>query len=1211
MTTSPEPRQALSSNTGPRLPRDRRAARRARHPGPVDLVAVLSAAASLLVLLACADAVLAAPARCVDTIARAADAYLQGRSRNLARCADRALQAGDVAAAAACASEPATAARLAALEAKLAGRIAASCGGADRTCGNGDDEPLSALGWDVASCADLGAAGCVLPITDCGAIAQCVACTVASATGIVAGSSAHDLAATADPVLRGCQRALAAASDAYLRAASRALTSCQRRVAAGTLVGPCPATPDDRFAAKLATLARQSARKICRACGGGDRGCDAATGGLPGTAGADDPAAGAITTVAECRDVVVPSTDARCAAPLDGASDVVACAGCVTRHAAECVTAQLTPAAGAAPAGCGGTAAPECPGCLLWSDPATWGGAVPGPGDDVDIAADRAILLDQDSAALGGLTIDGTLRFARADLALTADWIMVHGTLAIGSAAQPFTQQAVITLTGAPGESVMGMGTRGIMVMGGTLDLHGTPPPVAWTKLGAHAAAGTSVLQLVESPGWSAGDQIVVAPTDYYGASATEALTIAAIDGDQLTTTTPLAAFRWGVLQHATAGGMALAPDGSIVPPLPETPLVLDERAEVASLTRNLVIAGADDAHWQTGGFGAHVMIMGDGGTARVDGVEIRRGGQRGALARYPFHWHMLSYAGASFLGDTTGQYLRRSTINRSANRGIVIHGTNGVEVSENVVHDVRGHAVFTEDAVERRNTIHGNLTLHVRNPLPGQQLKLHEIFENGGSSGFWIANPDNTVTGNTAADSQGFGFWLAFPNEPFGPSSAVPMRPSRMRFGTFDGNSAHSSGFEGLMFDNVEVSNDGSVAPFQYLSTTDGNDPTWNSGTLRRFAIARFTTWKNRRGGIWDRVAWPDIVEVVSADNCGRFFAGSGADGVIAASLIVGTSLNVTPRPAFGFDDTLGGDETPTAFATYHSAFDMRDNVIVAFPLVPGQRSGAFATEDYYIRPVDKGQMRNTGNLLIGSHPGFRSQPVLDTYVLSGALWDPIGHWGPAGDWFVYDDPFFTYGQLVTPGVPAGQTGGVSVPGPFYGLLEFVVDNANEYYFPLMAIHAVRLDPATLAEVGSWSVEEALPASLLAPMRHFAAHRDGVYRLEFPGRPLPHDLEVRFENMLETSDTLLIAVQFDGAVAPANVYTVGSGAVAGYAQVGSFAEVRDSSGGTWWQDAAADVVWVKLRGGSWQWWDQTFTIAVPSSDQLLYESTVLHVNTD
>ena len=37
-----------------------------------------------------------------------------------------------------------------------------------------------------------------------------------------------------------------------------------------------------------------------------------------------------------------------------------------------------------------------------------------------------------------------------------------------------------------------------------------------------------------------------------------------------------------------------------------------------------------DDEVWQNEGFGAHVMIMGTGAQAHVQGVEFRRGGQRG-----------------------------------------------------------------------------------------------------------------------------------------------------------------------------------------------------------------------------------------------------------------------------------------------------------------------------------------------------------------------------------------------------------------------------------------------------------------------------------------------------------------------------------------------------------------------------------------------------
>ena len=73
------------------------------------------------------------------------------------------------------------------------------------------------------------------------------------------------------------------------------------------------------------------------------------------------------------------------------------------------------------------------------------------------------------------------------------------------------------------------------------------------------------------------------------------------------------------------------------------------------------------------------------------------------------------------------------------------------------------------------------------------------------------------------------------------------------------------------------------------------------------------------------------------SADNEGRFFAGAGAGGRVEESLLVGTSLNsatAQPHP----------DEAPTAFASYHSSFDLTQNLIVGFPLVAGQRSGAFA---------------------------------------------------------------------------------------------------------------------------------------------------------------------------------------------------------------------------------------------------------------------------
>ena len=66
-----------------------------------------------------------------------------------------------------------------------------------------------------------------------------------------------------------------------------------------------------------------------------------------------------------------------------------------------------------------------------WSDPATWpNNKVPVAGDKVEIARGKEVILDVSPPALGGLTIIGKLTFAdKADLALTTEWIMVHGEL--------------------------------------------------------------------------------------------------------------------------------------------------------------------------------------------------------------------------------------------------------------------------------------------------------------------------------------------------------------------------------------------------------------------------------------------------------------------------------------------------------------------------------------------------------------------------------------------------------------------------------------------------------------------------------------------------------------------------------------------------------------------------------------------------------------
>ncbi len=839
-----------------------------------------------------------------------------------------------------------------------------------------------------------------------------------------------------------------------------------------------------------------------------------------------------------------------------------------------------------------------------WSDAATWGGTKPQAGAALTIPHGVHVLLDEQPPALARLSVHGTLEFDARDVELQVGSLHVHGALYVGSASRPFSHRAVITLTGTE------EGSRGLHVEGGRLELCGQPPSVAWTRLGDHAPAGSTQLTLEREVDWKPGDELALAPTDFHGRGQSELLTVAAVDGTRVTLTSPIATARWGRLQYVTSQGMALAPDVTFVPPASPTPTVLDERAEVGHLTRNIVVQGADDVRWRRDGFGANLMVMGQGAVAALDGVQVRRAGQAGQVGRYPVHFHLLSYGANGAEQPSDPVLVWRSTVAGSSNRCMVLHATNGARLRDNVCFDIQGHAFFLEDAVERRNVLEGNLALRMRAPAPARLLQQHEaeIFQ-AGPSGFWLTNPDNTVRGNVAADAQGNGFWLAFPNTALGLSAAVPLKPRHLVFGTFEDNVAHSNRAPGLNLDWVPVDAAGNVTPEKYFPTTDGE---FGYETRVRFAMRRITTYKNNEHGFWNRATFPDYEEWVSADNVGTFFAGAGDGGRITRSLVVARSLN-NPTP-------LAGSPPPVALASYHSSFDIDRNVIVGFDFAPGEASGAFRTDDYYIRAVDKGLARNPHNRLVASHPGFRTPPVLaENWTLAGALWDTHGYFGPAGRFWVYDMPFLTHGAACTPVPPAGQNG-QSCEGPYFGVGSFVVDRANSRFIPLMPLRVERQDDAG-ATVGEWTVGDGNLAPKLGGMRHFAVRAGGRYLLTFPGLPLPRDVSMMVENASGAQDTFLLGVAFDGAQRAAAYLTSRyhyeqyetvppespeAPTWRGLQRAASLREVIDSNGERFWQDTANHRVWVKYRGGLRH---DGLESADPMSDDALYRPVYLRVH--
>ena len=539
----------------------------------------------------------------------------------------------------------------------------------------------------------------------------------------------------------------------------------------------------------------------------------------------------------------------------------------------------------------------------LWSNPSTWpDNKVPAAGEQVTIASGKDVILDVSPPALGGITISGKLTFADdADLELNTEWIMVHGELQIGTEAKPYTHKATITLTNnVPDEQLMGMGDRGIMLSGGTLNLHGNRSN-SWTKLSKTANAGSASIEVLNASQWKAGDEIVLASTDFDPRQA-ERRSIAAIKGNTITLDKPLEYMHFG-----------------------EITFDVDERGEVGLLTRNIKVQASDDAA-QTF-FGGHIMAM---VTSKmyVEGVELNRMGQNLELARYPIHWHLVGDAGK-------GQYIKNAAIHDTFNRCVTVHGTNFLRVENNVTYNNVGHCFFMEDGIEHGNEFVHNLAIQAKchptlacvplnlaanGEIEGDRRNIRQASFSGEHtllpsdntvSAFWITNPDNSYIDNVAAGSDSTGFWFSLPMHPqgafMGSEDSLKTWPRRTPLRAFIGNVAHSN-FDGFMIDrHIDEDNTFGLASLPLLALADPND--LESEVLETH-FENLTSYKNRNGGLWGRGDMYVYSNAKFADNAIGMTQAAGDIGSLPFSARLVDSLVV------GETDNIGNPTTPEEIA-------------------------------------------------------------------------------------------------------------------------------------------------------------------------------------------------------------------------------------------------------------------------------------------------------
>jgi uncharacterized protein YjdB len=433
-----------------------------------------------------------------------------------------------------------------------------------------------------------------------------------------------------------------------------------------------------------------------------------------------------------------------------------------------------------------------------WSNSSTWlSNLKPTANDDVLIPSNSVVVLDE-NVSLKSLTIEGKLIIDLSkNITINAEYIIVKGASSYfewGTPSQPYNNKGIITLMGSdatkliPGTTIE---SKGILVMNNAkLEMHGKVK-TSWTNLSSNVAAGNNTITIATATNnWEVGDEIVIT-SSRLSENEAEKRSITAISPDKRTFTLNAALGFPHIGQSKT---YTRSNDGKT--------WTGDMRAEVGLLSKSIKIQG--DASSDSNGFGGHVMVHMEG-ISHINNVEFFRMGQKKKRGRYPFHWHLLQEKGA-------GQYLKNSSVHKSFNRAITIHGTESTLVENNFCYDHLGHGIFLEDGSERFNTIKGNVVLLSKRPAANEELtpsenEANEV-QNRTPASFWITNPNNIFENNVAAGTHGTGFWFAMPKKPMAESATIPrfqnMEPHKEPLGKFSGNKAHSSknGFD--IFDQL-----------------------------------------------------------------------------------------------------------------------------------------------------------------------------------------------------------------------------------------------------------------------------------------------------------------------------------------------------------------------------------------------------------------------
>ncbi|MGA8258911.1 MAG: G8 domain-containing protein [Arenicellales bacterium] len=500
-----------------------------------------------------------------------------------------------------------------------------------------------------------------------------------------------------------------------------------------------------------------------------------------------------------------------------------------------------------------------------WSDPETWSvHHIPKMGDIVRIRSGSTVDYDVSSdVPIETVGIAGTLRFSTSiSTRLVIGQLMVYktGTLEIGTEDEPVERSARVEIlfrgepldTGTiddPGSDPAQYGL-GLLAWGSVV-IHGADVGDSFVRLSRPAAAGDTFLVSDFPLSWRRGDQLLLPDSrqisqgmlerpddlvrrfpDSKGIlvdNHREIATIASNEGGRLRLEGPLR------FSHPGASGH---PD--LLP-------------HVANISRNVIFRSKapeiDRGHTmffrgaKVDVTNASFVDLGRTTVDPLDNTEYRSDGTlekigKNQIARYPLHLHHA--IDPKSVVDRSAQFRLQGNVVQGGPRwGIVVHGSHFGLIENNVVFDVKGAGIVTEDGSETGNRFERNLVASIEGTgLPGDYREDNGIAGDGQGhegSAYWFASDNNIIRGNVAAGFRDGGFSLFRHKENRDPPAfpGLAASDSSMKFvrgipvlSEFSGNEAY-----GTPGDGIELWSDHGCA-FCGVERKLQDNLVWNFGT-------------------------------------------------------------------------------------------------------------------------------------------------------------------------------------------------------------------------------------------------------------------------------------------------------------------------------------------------------------------------------------------